>query len=91
MKCHSVPVSRNWFPVVAASVGVASIGASASVALLYLIACNVWMPVVSGTPKQTALNFTGILQDHSLSQINGDTARQRTSVAEKTPDLDGKC
>ncbi|MND07623.1 hypothetical protein D3C83_297190 [compost metagenome] len=50
-------------PVVAASVGVASIGGSESVVLLYLIACSVWMPVSSGAPPviQVAENFTGMV------------------------------
>src|SRR5678815_5827491 len=61
LKCHSVPVNRNWFPVVAASVGVASIGDSPSVAFDILIAWSVWTPVVSGCPKQIAVNFTGIV------------------------------
>ena len=47
LKCQSVPVNRNSLPVVAASVGVASIGLSESVALLYLIACSVWIPVIN--------------------------------------------
>ena len=70
LKCHSLPVQRNWFPIVAASVGVASIAGSDVVELLYLIAYNVLMPVVSCAPKQTALNFTGIVL-FSLNALTG--------------------
>ena len=44
LKCHSpvaLSVSRNWFPLVAASVGVASMPLAEVVTLEYLIACNV--------------------------------------------------
>src|SRR5918994_888115 len=47
LKCQSVLVRRKWFPSVAASVGVASIGGSESMALLYLTACSVWIPVIN--------------------------------------------
>ena len=54
----------------AASVGVASTGSDAVVELLYLIAWSVWMPVVSGDPKQVALNFTGTVL-FSLNDLTG--------------------
>ena len=61
LKCHSLPTRRNWLPVVAAPVGVASIAGSESVWLLHLMACRVWTPVSTGEPPQDAENFTGIV------------------------------
>ena len=72
LKCQSVLVNRNWFPVVAASVGVASIAGSESVALLYLMACSVWIPVINAAPpfRQVAPNFTGMVLP-SLKDLRG--------------------
>src|SRR5688572_18645594 len=72
LKCQSVLVSRNWFPVVAASVGVASIAGSETVELLYLMACSVWIPVISAPPpfSQVAPNFTGIVLPN-LNDLTG--------------------
>jgi hypothetical protein len=65
-------VSRKLFPSVAASVGVASIGGSESVALLYLTACSVWIPVINGAPpfSQVPPNFTGMVLP-SLNVFSG--------------------
>src|SRR5882762_16193 len=61
LKCHSLPTRRNWLPVVAASVGLASIAGSESVWLPHLIACRVCTLVSKGEPPQEAENFTGIV------------------------------
>ena len=64
LKCHApdaASVRRNWLPVVAASVGVASITGSESTELEYFAACNVCKPVAVGLPPQLDVNFTGIV------------------------------
>ena len=70
LKCHSLPAKRNWFPVVAASVGVASMGESESVWLLHLTARNVWILASTGEPPHEAVNFNGIVL-FSLNVRNG--------------------
>src|ERR1035437_3951681 len=64
LKCHSpdaASVRRNWLPVVAASVGVASITGSESTELENFVACNVCKPVAIGLPPQLDVNFAGIV------------------------------
>src|SRR5258705_3008867 len=64
LKCHSpdaASVRRNRLPVVAASVGVASITGSESTEFEYFAACKVCTPVATGVPLQLVWNFTGIV------------------------------
>src|SRR5438105_3773281 len=61
LKCHCESVSRNSSPVVAASVGVASIGLPDVVWSEYLITCSRWMPERTVDPPQAAVNLTGMV------------------------------
>src|SRR5947209_5621652 len=64
LKCHSpdaASVRRNWLPVVAESVGVASITGSESTELEYFVTCSVCTPVAIGVPPQPARNLIGIV------------------------------
>jgi len=73
LKCHSpdaASVRRNWLPVVAESVGVASITGSESTELEYFVACSVCTPVAIGVPPQPARNLTGIVLP-SLNALRG--------------------
>src|SRR5438093_6232622 len=61
LRCHSSPEARNWFPVVAASVGVASIAGSDVVEFVHFSSSNVCTPVDRAAPPQLVQNLKGIV------------------------------
>src|SRR5262245_57924213 len=72
LKCHSPiaeSVSCNWLPVVAASVGVASMAGSESTLFEYFVTCSVCTPVLTGLPPQLAENLMGMVVPNLNARI----------------------
>ena len=61
LNIHWPLARRNWSPVVAASVGEASMAVPAVVWSEYLIACSRWMPERTGEPLHAQVNLTGMV------------------------------